>query len=264
VIVRQPVMRPSTLLIPSAVALATASVGVRAEEAPAVVPYRPTVSTPADLPAPGYPELEAGYLRTHGGDSARRESLPLTFKLAWDSRWALLIGTDAWVGERDFDGVTTRSGGDTMLALKYKWPLREDVALGWQAGPTLATARMPIGSGKTDWTLTGIASANFGDIHVDANVGTVRVGAVDPSQGRVAANWSVAGSYPLDDRYTTAVEASGSAQRGNAAAASALAALSYNVNRALVVDVAASAGLSRHAPDWQLATGLTVQLGRWF
>ena len=44
----------------------------------------------------------------------------------------------------------------------------------------------------------------------------------------------------------------------------ALAALSYNVNRALVVDVAASAGLSRHAPDWQLATGLTVQLGRWF
>jgi hypothetical protein len=258
------VMRLSALLIPPAVALVTANAGARADEAPAVVPYRPTVSTPADLPAPGYPELEAGYLHTHGGDSARRESLPMTFKLAWDPRWALLIGTDARVAERDFDGATTRSGGDTTLALKYKLPLREDVALGWQAGPTLATARMPIGSGKTDWTLMGIASANFGDIHVDANVGAVRVGAVDPGQGRVATNWSMAGSYPLDDRYTTAVEASGSAQRGTGAATNALAALSYNVSRALVVDVAASAGLSRHAPDWQLATGLTVQLGRWF
>jgi hypothetical protein len=257
-------MRLSAILIPSAIALATASAGACADEAPAVVPYRPTVSTPADLPAPGYPELEAGYLHTHGGDIARRESLPMTLKLAWDPRWALLIGTDARVAERDFGGVTTRSGGDTMLVLKYKLPLREDAALGLQAGPTLATARMPIGSGRTDWTLTGIASANFGDVHVDANVGAVRVGAVDPGQGRIMTNWSVAGSYPLDDRYTTEVEASGSAQRGTAAATTALAALSYSVSRALVVDVAASAGLSRRAPDWQLATGLTVQLGHWF
>jgi hypothetical protein len=257
-------MRLSTLLILPAIALATASVGACADEAPAVVPCRPTVSTPADLPAPGYPELEAGYLHTRGGDSVRRESLPMRFKLAWDPRWAPLIGTDARVAARDFDGVTSRSGGDTMLALEYKLPLRENVALGWQAGPTLATARMPIGSGKTDWTLMGIASANFGDIHVDANVGAVRVGAVDPGQGRVATNRSVAESSPLDDRYTTAAEASGSAQRGTGAATNALAALSYPVSRALVVDVAGSAGLSRRAPEGQLATGLTVQLGHWF
>ncbi len=257
-------MRLSTLLILPAIALATASAGARADDAPAVVPYRPTLSTPADLPAPGYPELEAGYLHPRGGDSARRESLPMTFKLVWDPRWAPWIGTDAQVAERDFDGVTSRSGGETMLALKYKLPLRENVALGWQAGPTLATARMPIGSGKTDWALMGIASANFGDIRVDANVGAVRVGAVDPGQGRVAPNWSVAGSYPLDDRYTTAVEASGSLQRGTGVATNPLAALPYNVSRALVVDVAASAGLSRCAPEGQLATGLTVQPGHWF
>jgi len=41
-------------------------------------------------------------------------------------------------------------------------------------------------------------------------------------------------------------------------------ALNYNVSRALVLDVAVAAGLSRTAPDWQLMAGMTVRLGHWF
>jgi hypothetical protein len=53
-------------------------------------------------------------------------------------------------------------------------------------------------------------------------------------------------------------------QRGTSAQAQGLAALNYNVSRALVLDVAVAAGLSRAAPDWQLMAGMTIQLGHWF
>ena len=61
-----------------------------------MVPYRPSVATPADLPAPGWPELEAGVAWAKGGDSAHSFSSPITFKLAWNESWAILIGTDAY------------------------------------------------------------------------------------------------------------------------------------------------------------------------
>jgi hypothetical protein len=41
-------------------------------------------------------------------------------------------------------------------------------------------------------------------------------------------------------------------------------ALNYNVSRALVLDVAVAAGLSRASPDWQVMAGMTVGLGHWF
>src|SRR5882724_13406205 len=61
------------------------------DDGPAVVPYRPSVATPADLPAPGWPELEAGLSWAKGGDIARSQSSPVTFKLAWNESWAVLI-----------------------------------------------------------------------------------------------------------------------------------------------------------------------------
>ena len=71
-------------------------------------------------------------------------------------------------------------------------------------------------------------------------------------------------SHPLDERFAVTAEVSGVAQRGTAAQAQGLLALSYNVSRALVLDVAVAAGLSRSAADLQVMTGFTVQLGHWF
>src|SRR5579862_3598159 len=90
---------------------------------PAVVPYRPSVATPAELPTPGWPELEAGVAWAKGGDSARSFSSPLTFKLAWNESWGILIGTDAYDWQRAYDDGTLHSGGDTALTLKYKSPV---------------------------------------------------------------------------------------------------------------------------------------------
>ena len=75
-----------------------------AEDAPSTTPYRPSVSTPAALSAPGWIEIETGFLHEHDGDGARRDSLPTTVKLAFTPDWGIRIGSDAWVRQRDEGG----------------------------------------------------------------------------------------------------------------------------------------------------------------
>lgn len=235
-----------------------------AEERPAVVPYRPSVATPADLPAPGWPELEAGVQSAQGGGTARSQSLPVTFKLAWNESWAVLIGTDGHEWQRGYDGGTASGRGDTTLAIKRRWPVSPNLALGADVGVTLPTARRPLGSGGTDWTLNTIASFDKPGVHVDVNVTTTRLGAADAGQGAWQEGWAIAGSHPLDPRFGVTGELSGLVERGTPASLQGLVALSYNAGPALVLDVAAAAGLSRAAPTWQLMAGMTVQLGHWF
>ena len=234
------------------------------DDGPAVVPYRPSVASPAELPAPGWPELEAGLAWAKGGDTAKSFSSPVTFKLAWNESWAVLIGTDAYDWQRAFDGSTAHSGGDTTLTLKYKLPVNANLALGAEFGVGLPTARPPIGSGRADWGINSIASFDYPGVHVDVNVAGAHLGAVDAGQGSWQCAWAIATSHPLDERFGVTGEVSGAVQRGTPAQTQGLAALNYNVIRALVLDVAVAVGLSRGAPDWQLMAGMTVRLGHWF
>jgi hypothetical protein len=128
----------------------------------------------------------------------------------------------------------------------------------------LPTARPPVGSGKTDWGINTIASFDYPGIHVDVNAAGARLGAVDAGQGPWQGAWAIAASHPLNEQFGITGEVSGVVQRGTSAQAQGLAALNYNVSRALVLDVAVAAGLSRAAPDWQLMAGMTIQLGHWF
>ena len=90
-------MRKTCLAI---TALACAGSVCAADDAndPAVVPYRPSVSTPAQLSAPGWLELEAGGLRAAGPErGTSRTTLPWTLKLAFTPDWGIRVGGDAWV-----------------------------------------------------------------------------------------------------------------------------------------------------------------------
>jgi hypothetical protein len=246
-------------------ALALVITDARAEdEGPAVVPYRPSVSTAAELPAPGWPELEAGWSGAKGGDAARSQSVPVLFKLSWSEDWAVLIGTDVYDWQRDFDGNTAHSGGDTTLALKYKLPINDRLMLGAEVGTELPTARPPFGSGHIEWNLLTIASADFGATHVDANAGATLLGAADQGQGRWQGAWAVAVSHPLVGDFGVTGEMSGIARHKTSAQTQGLVAINYNVSRKLVLDMAVAAGMSRASPDWQLMAGMTVQLGHWF
>src|SRR5262247_2297939 len=96
---------------------------------PPVVAYRPSVATPTDLPAPGWPQMDAGWSGTQGGDTARSQAIPVTFRLAWSESWGLILGTDAYDWQRDFDGTTGHSGGDTTVELKYRRPVSDSLSV---------------------------------------------------------------------------------------------------------------------------------------
>src|SRR6476659_6776018 len=125
------------------------------EEAPTVVPYRPSVSTPAALSAPGWLEVESGFLHEHDGAGVRRDSVPVTLKLAFTPDWGVRIGADAWVQRRDEAGERATGSGDTAIIVKRRFAVDEESAFGLEGGGTLPSSRHGLGSGsgKPDWVL---------------------------------------------------------------------------------------------------------------
>jgi hypothetical protein len=235
-----------------------------ADDVPPVLPYRPSVANPAQLPAPGWPELEAGGLRAHGPDNARSTTTPITFKLAFDENWGILVGGEGYVSQSDGLGDTTSGQGDLSLTLKHRFPVDDVQAFGVEFISKLPTARTPIGSGKTDWTVNGIYSRDLGEFHADVNVNATRLGAVDEGTQRLQGGWAISVSHPLTEVTGVTGELSGVAQGGTTPANQALFALNWNAARRLVFDVEGIWGLSRSAPTLQFGAGVTIGFDRWF
>jgi hypothetical protein len=143
----------------------------RADDLPSVTPYRPSVSTPAALSAPGWLEVEAGVQSSRADDPSRRESLPYTLKLAFTPDWGIRLGGDAVVRQVGADGSGLSGGGDTLVVVKRRFAVSEASAFGLELGAKLPTARAGLGSGHTDIDLNGIYSSDFAESwHADINL----------------------------------------------------------------------------------------------
>jgi hypothetical protein len=252
-------MRRSTLL--ACLAAGMLGLAAHAEDFADVTPYRPSVSTPAQLPAPGQLELEAGGLATRTA-SERRDSLPYQLKLAFNSEWGVLLGGDAYVSMRDASGPRAQGFGDTSVTLKRAFVIDDATAFGLEFGPTLPTAPAAVGSGKTDWTVNSIYSQDIGKLHLDANLNQTRLGAPDPGASRMKTGASLAFSAPLDEHWSATAELSGTRNRGAASTAQLLAALSYAPTKKISLDAGFARGLNSASPDWSFFTGMVVPLAR--
>ena len=126
---------------------------------PAVVPYRPSVSTPAQLSAPGWLELEAGGLRA-SGDGSARTSIPYTLKLAFTPDWGIRVGGEGWV-RQSAPGDAQSGVGDTSVVLKRRFAVSDATAWGVELGETFPTAKSSIGLGHAATTVNGIFSSDF-------------------------------------------------------------------------------------------------------
>jgi hypothetical protein len=230
-----------------------------ADETPAATPYRPSVSTPAALSAPGWIEIEAGLEHDHDG-AARRDSVPVTVKLAFTPDWGVRVGGDAWVRARD-DASSASGLGDTNVVAKRRFAIDDDSAFGLEAGVTLPTAAHPglgTGSGKPDWELNTIYSADFASVwHSDINVAATRLGGHDAGTARTQWLFAAALSRALDERWNVVGELSGTHQGGVEGTCQLLVAASYNVSRRLVVDAGAARSVRAGAPVWSAFTGFT-------
>jgi len=231
---------------------------------PAVVPYRPSVSTPAQLSAPGYLELEAGGLRAAGPErGVSRTTLPYTLKLAFTPDWGIRVGGDAWV-RQTAPGESLSGGGDTAVVLKRRFEVSDATAWGLELGETFATARSALGIGHAQTTVNGIFSSDFAPAwHTDLNLNETHLGGSgQPSAWQTG--WAAAFSRTLTDAWGVVGEVSGTRQSGAASTAQFLAAASWNQSPAAVFDFGAAHGLNDASPRWQVFAGVTVRLAKLF
>ncbi len=231
-----------------------------ADDEPSTTPYRPSVSTPAALSAPGWLEIEAGFEHDHAGAGARRDSVPATFKLAFTPDWGLRIGGEAWARQSATGLASTSGFGDTSVVLKRRLAIDDAQAFGLEAGVTIPTARRGLGSGsgKADYALNAIYSADFaGEWHTDLNLLTTRLGQTDPGTARTQVLWAAALSRTLGERWGVVGEFSGTRQGGAPGTSQFLLAASCNVSKRLTLDVGAARSLRSGPPAWSAFTGLT-------
>jgi hypothetical protein len=255
-------LRRLALLAMTPLACATAAA---AEDAPTVTPYRPSVSTPAELSAPGWLEVEAGVQRSRADDPKRRDTLPYTLKLAFTPDWGIRVGGDAVMRQLNADGSRLSGGGDTSVVLKRRFAVDSASAFGAELGVKFPTARGGLGSGHSDVGVNGIYSADFGGKwHVDLNAMATRLGGADPGTSAWQKGWAASLSRSLTDEWTVGGELSGTQQGGAARTAQALVAASYSVSPRLVVDVGASKGLNAASGGWSVFTGMTFLAARVF
>jgi hypothetical protein len=226
------------------------------DDKPAATPYRPSVSTPAQLSAPGWLEVEGGVWRQLGSD-ARRDSLPWTAKLAFSDDWGIRVAGEAWVRQTDELGQTLSGNGLTAVVLKRRFAVDEQSAFGLEFGATLPTGHSGIVSDKTDTDINAIYSADLGDWHLDLNLIAIHLGAPDAGTSHLQTLWAAALSRPLNDALGLVGELSGTRQNGAGSAMQFLLGASYSVTKSLVLDAGVARRVSGGAPTWQAVAGFT-------
>ena len=258
------------LLIVAALLAVAAAASVRAADTPddggpAVVPYRPSVSTPAQLSAPGYLELEAGGLRATGPDrGTSRTTLPYTLKLAFTPDWGIRVGGDAWMRQAA-PGDSQTGVGDTSVVLKRRFAISDATAWGLELGEKFATAGSTRGSGHDDTTVNAIFSSDFAPAwHTDLNLNETRLGVGSGEPHAWQTGWAAAVSRTINDSWGAVGEFSGTHQGGTANTSQFLAAASWNASPAAVFDFGAPHGLNDVSPRWQVFAGVTVRLAKLF
>lgn len=231
-----------------------------ADDLPPVTPYRPSVASPAQLPAPGQLEFEIGGLSEKDN---RRGSLPYLFKLAFSNEWGVLLGGDAYVSAHD-DSGRHDGFGDTTVTLKRAFLVDDTTGYGIELTTKAPTAKDSIGSGKSDWTLNGIYSKDLGALHMDLNLNATRLGAIDPGTGRTEWGWASSFSTQFAEKWTATGEVSGTHQSGTRNTALALAALTYSPTPRLAIDFGVAKGLNNASQDWSVFTGIVMPVANFW
>jgi hypothetical protein len=229
---------------------------------PSVTPYRPTVSNPADLSAPGWLEAELGGLRSYNEDHSRSDNVPWLLKYAFDENYGLLLGGGGYVSAQVPGAPSQASFGDTYLEWKQRFPVSDSAAFGLEAGIVAPTAAHNLGAGKPQWLVNGIFSTDVGALHLDVNLAETHGGEMPVQVSQWQTGWAAAISRPLGGNWGGAFELSGVYQQGTATQSQALVALSYNWSRQLVFDCGAAYGLTHAAHDRSLFAGATFLIGR--
>ena len=257
-------INPDSWIVCLVLGLILSTSQVQAEE-PRATPYRPTVSNPAQLPVPGYLEVEVGWqtLKDKVTD-AHRHSVPARLKLAFTDRVGMLISGEMVVINDQESGATVGGVGDLTPQLKFHFPMPTETtsALGLELGAKLPTAPRTIGSQQTDWILTGIYSLSHGPLGIDLNLGYTRLGGTPSGKGKDQVSWAASTAYALTSRWNVGGEIAGTARQAVKPFSQILAFTNWAVTQQIVVDTGLAFGINGVSQEWTAFAGMTVLLGK--
>ena len=161
----------------------------------------------------------------------------------------------------------SRSGfGDTSVVLKRRFGIDDDQAFGLEASVTAPTGKSGIGfgSGKPDYAVNAIYSADFGAWHTDVNLLAARLGQVDPGASRTLWLFAASLSRQLDDRWGVVGEFADTRQSGAEDSRQLLLAASYNLSKRMTLDAGAARSVRRGDSAWSAFAGFTWLAARLF
>lgn len=164
--------------------------------------------------------------------------------------------------QKNADGSTLSGLGDAAVIIKRRFALEEHTAFGLEAGVNLPAAKDGLGSGKTDYVITGIYSVNLGVFRANLNLSATRLGQVGDGESRMQTAWAASVSRPFGERWGVAGELSRTLRKGAPSTAQFLLAESYSYSKRFVFDTGTAIGLNHASPDWSVFAGMTMLIGK--
>ncbi len=197
-----------------------------------------------------------------------RHNVPYLFKLAFSDRIGILIGGEAVIINDSEQSPTIAGFGDLTPLLKINVPLPTQLssAVGMEIGAKLPTAPETVGSGQTDYLVTGIYSGVIGPLGIDLNLGYTRFGETSrvtlSEGGKDQLFWAASMAYGLTDKWSVASELAGTMRKNVKPFTQVLTSTSYFFSPRHVGDLGAAFGLNGASQEWTLFAGMTILLGK--
>jgi len=228
-----------------------------------IVPSRPTVSNPAEFQRPGVLQLEFGFNSNfHAPGLSSAQDFPLALRFAASRRVLLEFDGDNPLLQTNA-GVRTTGGGDSQLGIQIVLQHEEEARPGFSLAyyvklPTASSAK-GLGTGRVDHDFIALVSKNIGKTTVDFNFSYLLAGRTSDKGHASSGQAALAASHNLNKRWGIQSEISGFSRNDEQPGSLfLLAAVTYQVNRRLVFDSGARAGLTHDAPGIGVFVGMTV------
>ena len=231
-----------------------------------IVPSRPTVSNPAEFQKPGVLQLEIGYnANFHSPGVHLQQDLPLALRFAVSRRLLLEFDGDS-PSSQTVAGVRTTGAGDSQLGiqvvLQREKESRPGISVAYYIKLPTADSGKGLGTGRVDHNFIALVSKKIGGTTLDFNAVFLFSGRTTDNGHASSGQAALAASHNVTRRVGIQGELSGfSRNDAQPGAVLALTAVTYQINRRLVLDSGLRFGLTHDAPRSGLFAGLTVGIG---
>jgi hypothetical protein len=234
------------------------------EEEEFINPARPGVSNPAEIQKPGVLQVEYGYdANFRAKDFRLEQTAPLALRFAATSRLLLELDLDTVNSQTDESGTRVTGIGDTQIGFQLV-ALKDTeshpaLAFAYYTKWPTASEEKGLGTGRVDHKIIALLSKKFGKTDMDFNAAYLIVGREGENGWVTGGQAALAFERNFENSFGLQGELSGQTKDDvQPVGLYALGAVTYKVNRRLVLDSGMRFGLTQDAPRFGVFAGMTV------